>query len=409
MSKESNLERNLIELENLEKERESKLPEFILKSREHRKKAKKWTGRFLRTVAGTAVAVLLQTIFPTWPQHIKYYLTDKATETATERRIEQEFGINYWGDKDEEVLKILESDLRKIKEKRPILLAYLNGITLFPKEDVDVWYTRPFLRFYGRANSKTDNVELLGLGIDIEKHEFAHIAHNNLPDELTDKVAEINKDSIRSRVKYLISLLLNEKNVWGDGKNEPRYGQVHPHGMDAVEETIATYVEKLDDLSFWEHPAIRKDPRYVQNLEVLAEYGLATPKEVQDIKDTINLYNPEFVSNIVISEIDKITPPKYLDGFSHEFASEETYYESEQLKLSYVCGHRDCSIYLTVKLSSGKSASFEIEKESGKLTVVKSLKDVSEFFPQQALDKLQELGYDALFDWEAREKLKEGK
>ena len=38
-----------------------------------------------------------------------------------------------------------------------------------------------------------------------------------------------------------------------------------------------------------------------------------------------------------------------------------------------------------------------------------TLKDVSEFFHQQALDKLQELGYDALFDWEAREKLKEGK
>lgn len=400
----STLEENLLELEKLENERWQTLPEYIQKSITRNKKIKKWSGRIAKTMAALGLAASIHVLNPTWPQNVKAFVTDKSTETQVERKVEREFGINYYGNKNEKTLMELEQTLNYIKEQNPIFLKYLKNVIIHKSEDLDTWYTRPFRFFGGRAYPNA-TIELCH-GCRGTKHESTHIVHFNLSEEFNEKIRRIHPENLWKYLDWSPVKKFDMPDTWKDGKQDPRHGQVCPYGALSIYEIVATYVDKVDDLRFWENPVVRKDPIYLQTLEVLAEYGLVTHKEFQDIKDTINLYNPAYVSDLLMQEINLITSPKHLNSYHAEVFSEETYYDSDKLKLSYMDGRHFSSLRATIKTDSGRNICFELKKDAGKLSVSQSLKDTNEFFPQQALDRLQELGYDKLFNWEERERLK---
>lgn len=212
-------------------------------------------------------------IFP----HLYYTITDPFITTPTEQRIEEKYGIDYEGDANQERQEELEKNLHTIQETNPALLTRDAKIVLYSEAVHHSPLIKPFLNYRGHTMLLTGTIELLSLKLETLAHELAHLKHFHSAGRFDEELDQIFGDSYQGHIA-----------VWSDGSEGPRNGFVKPHGAKNSGENVATYVGKSYDPAFWEDPELQQSDKYVQTLVLLEKYDFISPKQFEEIKETLS-------------------------------------------------------------------------------------------------------------------------
>lgn len=344
---------------------------------------------------------------PTFLNIVKYAITDKFTETQEERDFEKKFGVQYLGNKDPAAIKGLEQELDRIKTDNPTALKHCNFIVLHKSEDLESWYVDPFLDYSGKAWSAIDLVELCNNSRSLASHELGHIEHFDAPKEMDKELLAIHGDTLGK-------LILTKSNgwkeltpTWLDGTSGPKNGYPSPYASKNIRELVAEYVQAADRTFIWEDPGMQ-DPRCLQTVEVLAKYGQISQQKLKQIQERIKANNPQHIYETVMQELDLMTPPRLINKEIKYSSLKEVYYDSGTLSITYYTSPYGPMVLARVQMEGNNYVEFHLEQENGRLIPYShcSKKNVDECFPLEAKLRLEELGYDALFDWEKLEKLR---
>lgn len=240
------------------------------------KKIKKTMKKNVDKIVLVASIGFTHTQIPVIFPHLYYTITDPFITTPTEQRIEQKFGIDYEGDADQERQGELERNLQAIYETNPALLTRDAKIVLHSETVCQSPLVEPFLSYSG-LTLLTGTVELLSLRLETLAHELAHRKHQQTPEVFNDELDQIFGDSYQDHIT-----------AWSDGSDGPRNGFVKPYGAKNVEENVATYVGKSYDHAFWENQELQKSDKYVRTLALLEKYDFISPKQFEEIKETLS-------------------------------------------------------------------------------------------------------------------------
>ncbi len=223
---------------------------------------------------------------PTTFPSIYYMVTDPFVATLTEKKIEEQFGIDYEGDSSEERQKELEENLQNIYETNPALLAHCKKIVLHSEAVQNSRLVKPFLS-YGGYSDIGDTINIIDNSLDTLAHELAHLAHYNSPKKFDEELDHIFGNTYKKGLKKE-----NRRSLWNDNSFEPRDGFVKPYGATNASENVATYVEKAYDPSFWEDERLQQSDKYLQTLSLLQKYNFISPKQFEEIKETLENNTP---------------------------------------------------------------------------------------------------------------------
>ena len=222
---------------------------------------------------------------PTYLSFCYYTLTDPFINTPTEKRIEEQFGIDYEGDPNEDNQRILEKNLQTINETNPELLTHCEKIVLYSETVYDSPLVKPFLNNAGYAAGSIGTLEVIENSVGLIAHELAHLAHYDAPKEFDDRLDKIFADSYQ---KEPISFVDNIAFWKDDGTYGPRNGFVSPYGTINSHENVATYVARAYNPSFWQDERLKQLDKYLQTLSLLSEYHFISPKQFEEIKSAFS-------------------------------------------------------------------------------------------------------------------------
>ena len=225
---------------------------------------------------------------PTGFLHLYYQITDPFTTTATEKRIEERFGIDYEGNSAEEKQKSLEENLQKIYETNPALLSHCKKIILHSEGVQNLPFIKPFSEYIALALTPFGTIELNdNTALSTLAHEAAHLVHHDTPKEFNEELERIFGSSYGKGIKKVENSYLWEDGSWG-----PRNGFVDPYGATVARENVATYVAKTYDHYFWEDEGLQESDKYLQTLALLQKYDFISPKQFEEIKKTLESRKP---------------------------------------------------------------------------------------------------------------------
>jgi len=217
-------------------------------------------------------------IIPTTFPHLYYTVTDPFITTATEQRIEEQFGIDYEGDSTEEKQKVLEEHLQEIYKTNPALLSHCGKIVLHSETVTNSSFVKPFLSFVGLTRP-WGTTELIHSGLSIVAHELAHLVHHNAPKKFDDELDLIFGGLYGKGVKKV-----ENEYRWEDGSWGPRNGFVEPYGATKASENVATYVAAAYNPYFWKNERLQQSDKYLKTLSLLEKYGFITLKQFEEIR-----------------------------------------------------------------------------------------------------------------------------
>lgn len=358
----------------------------------------------LSVILGAAAHLGRPTRFP----HLYYTLTDPFITTATEQRIEERFGIDYEGTSDEKMQKYLEETLQNIYKTNPSLLVHAAKIILHSKAVLNSPFVEPFIDNRRGQAVYPEIIELMDeTDLRTVVHELTHIADFHAPKEFDRELNSIFGSSYKGGIFKRVT-------TWDDGSVGPKDGFIRPYGASNSLENVATYVEKAytADSFFWEDQELQQSDKYLQTFSLLAKYGFLTPKQFEEIKKMLEVNNPKYVSDMLAEAITKVEPPKCIRQEVGSHYSMSFLYENPPLHIAYAAnvGNRE-SISVILQLSEPQ----EYQVKYGKtFNFIKNNAGNLEFDPRnkkqhvyeaavQNLDmvaqRLTELGYDKLFDW----------
>ncbi|MEK6939717.1 MAG: hypothetical protein AABX31_03230 [Nanoarchaeota archaeon] len=239
-------------------------------------------------IAGAALAIAEAAVFvhsryPTAFPHIYYTATDSFTTTPTEKIIEEQFGIDYEGDSNEDRQKELAQHLQTVYDQNPALLNHCQKIVLHSETVRSSPLVKPFLDYDGLATSPGASINILNNTIEVVTHELAHLKYHRTPNKFKEKLAKIFGDSYHLEAKPVLS----NKNTWIDDTNGPKDGFVVPYGATSESENVATYVPKAYNPSFWYDLRLQQSEKYLQTLTLLHEYEFISQKQFEEAKERI--------------------------------------------------------------------------------------------------------------------------
>lgn len=221
---------------------------------------------------------------PTYISYCYYTIMDPFINTPTEKRIEEQFGIDYGGDPNEEKQKLLEKNLQTINETNPKLLAHCEKIVLYSETVYDSPLVKPFSNMAGYAAGSIGTIELLENDVGLIAHELAHLTHYDAPKEFDVQLDKIFADSYQKESIELV----DGRAFWkDDSTNGPRNGFVSPYGTINSHENVATYVAKAYNPSFWQDERLKQSEKYFQTLSLLSEYKFISRQQFKEIKRTL--------------------------------------------------------------------------------------------------------------------------
>ncbi|MDP3698056.1 MAG: hypothetical protein Q8R47_00565 [Nanoarchaeota archaeon] len=223
---------------------------------------------------------------PTTLPELYYSVTDSFTTTPTEKKIEENFGIDYEGDPNEERQKELEDILHQIYDNNPKLLTYCKKIVLHSEAVKNSSLVKPFLSYNGLsyngyAEGLLGTINIINLSVGTIAHELAHLKDYHAPKEFHEQLDRIFGDSYKKDLKD------GKIEVWNDDSTEPRNGFVVPYGANSPSENVATYIGRSYSPQFWEDEQLHQSDKYLRTLTLLAKYDFISPKQFKEIKETL--------------------------------------------------------------------------------------------------------------------------
>jgi len=186
---------------------------------------------------------------PTGPAKIFYHLIDEFVGSELERRLQEEFNVDYEGVLNDQVILNLYHDFNYFKNKNEQLLEHLKKIVIIPNYIYESELVYPYWNYLAKANSNGS----IEMSEDYERrtltHELAHIKAFHLSAE--------QKQEFKNYFDWTEKPERNKQGYygWNDGSDKPKNGFVRAYGALNVDECLATYVELFynnsENYYFW--------------------------------------------------------------------------------------------------------------------------------------------------------------